>query len=202
VTLLGQVLIAASVLAVGVVYGTDVFSAIVLRPALALVDIADGRVSYANRYLDTPARRADADGKMEYSEFATDPCRSLFKRFTQAFTGPMFGANANVTIGPIAEQFVAETEYPMLVAFDLETLDTIGVVSLDDRLKGAVTPPIRTTTRMSQQRTTIFSASGPRPPTASTGCPTAPGRASCSAEPPRSGRRACTASPSASGTSS
>ena len=37
-TLLGQVLIAASVLAVGVVYGTDVFSAIVLRPALALVD--------------------------------------------------------------------------------------------------------------------------------------------------------------------
>jgi Domain of unknown function (DUF1772) len=38
VTLLGQVLIAASVLAVGVVYGTDVFSAMVLRPALALVD--------------------------------------------------------------------------------------------------------------------------------------------------------------------
>jgi hypothetical protein len=38
VTLLGQVLIAASVIAVGVVYGTDVFSAIVLRPALALVD--------------------------------------------------------------------------------------------------------------------------------------------------------------------
>jgi len=38
VTLLGQVLIAASVLAVGVVYGTDIFSAIVLRPALAQVD--------------------------------------------------------------------------------------------------------------------------------------------------------------------
>jgi hypothetical protein len=38
VTLLGQVLIAASVLAVGVVYGTDIFSAIVLRPALAMVD--------------------------------------------------------------------------------------------------------------------------------------------------------------------
>lgn len=34
----GQVLIVLSVLAVGVVYGTDVFSAIALRPALALVD--------------------------------------------------------------------------------------------------------------------------------------------------------------------
>jgi hypothetical protein len=38
VTTLGQVLIVLLVLAVGVVYGTDVFSAIALRPALALVD--------------------------------------------------------------------------------------------------------------------------------------------------------------------
>jgi hypothetical protein len=38
VTALGQVLIAMSVLAGGIIYGTDVFSAIVLRPALALVD--------------------------------------------------------------------------------------------------------------------------------------------------------------------
>jgi hypothetical protein len=38
VTALGQVLIVVSVLACGIIYGTDVFSAIVLRPALALVD--------------------------------------------------------------------------------------------------------------------------------------------------------------------
>ena len=37
-TALGQVLIATSVLACEIFYGTDVFSAIVLRPALALVD--------------------------------------------------------------------------------------------------------------------------------------------------------------------
>lgn len=35
---LGQVFIVISVLAGGIIYGTDVFSAIVLRPALALVD--------------------------------------------------------------------------------------------------------------------------------------------------------------------
>jgi len=38
VTAFGQVLATLSVLAVGIVYGTDVFCAIVLRPALALVD--------------------------------------------------------------------------------------------------------------------------------------------------------------------
>jgi beta,beta-carotene 9',10'-dioxygenase len=102
-------------------------------------DIADGRVSYANRFLDSPARRADAAGKMAYSEFATDPCRSLFKRFTQVFTGARFGANANVSTGRIAEQFVAQTEVPMSVAFDPRTMDTIGVVRFDDRLKGALT---------------------------------------------------------------
>ena len=37
-TALGQVFATLSVLAVGIVYGTDVFCAIVLRPALALVD--------------------------------------------------------------------------------------------------------------------------------------------------------------------
>lgn len=37
-TTLGQVSIVISVLAVGVVYGTDVFCAIAIRPALALVD--------------------------------------------------------------------------------------------------------------------------------------------------------------------
>lgn len=37
-TALSHALIAISILAGGVVYGTDVFSAIVLRPALALVD--------------------------------------------------------------------------------------------------------------------------------------------------------------------
>jgi hypothetical protein len=38
VTALGQALVVISVLACGIIYGTDVFSAIVLRPALALVD--------------------------------------------------------------------------------------------------------------------------------------------------------------------
>jgi hypothetical protein len=60
VTTLGQVLIVISVLASGIIYGTDVFSAIVLRPALALVDDRTlvsmmGRVhNFADRRLPVP----------------------------------------------------------------------------------------------------------------------------------------------------
>ena len=59
-TALGQVLIVMSVLACGIIYGTDVFSAIVLRPALALVDdrtlvSAMGRVhDFGDRRLRMP----------------------------------------------------------------------------------------------------------------------------------------------------
>jgi hypothetical protein len=59
-TALGQVLIVISVLAGGIIYGTDVFSAIVLRPALALVDdrtlvSAMGRVhDFGDRRLRVP----------------------------------------------------------------------------------------------------------------------------------------------------
>jgi beta,beta-carotene 9',10'-dioxygenase len=102
-------------------------------------EITTGGVSYANKFLDTPAYRAAQQGKMEYSEFATDPCRSLFKRITHIFTGPTFGGNANVTIGKIAQDFVAQTEVPMPVAFDKDALRTIGVVNYVDQLKGQVT---------------------------------------------------------------
>lgn len=102
-------------------------------------DIVDGCVSYANKSLDTPARRAATDGRMKYAEFATDPCRSLFKRMTQVFSTPQFGANANVSIGTIADQFVAQAEVPMPVAFDGDTLSTIGILDYEDRLQGYVT---------------------------------------------------------------
>ena len=42
---------------------------------------AGGEVSYANRFLESRAyRAARATGEIAYSEFATDPCRSLFAR--------------------------------------------------------------------------------------------------------------------------
>ena len=102
-------------------------------------DIAEGRVGYANRFLDTPAFQAARAGKMKYGEFATDPCRSLFRRMAQIFTGRPPGANANVSIGRIAGEWVAQTETPLPVAFDQNTLETVGILRYSDRLKGQLT---------------------------------------------------------------
>lgn len=102
--------------------------------------IADGAVAYSNRYLESPAQQAAAkDGRIAFGEFASDPCRSIFKRVTTAFTPPAFGHNANVNISVIADQLVAMTETPMAVAFDPDTLATAGVVGYDDDIAGFVT---------------------------------------------------------------
>ena len=60
-TAVGQALTVMSVLASGIIYGTDVFSAIVLRPALALVD--DGTlVATMGRVHDIGDRRLRVPG--------------------------------------------------------------------------------------------------------------------------------------------
>ncbi|WP_326798974.1 carotenoid oxygenase family protein [Streptomyces sp. NBC_01808] len=97
-----------------------------------------GQVSYANRYLDTPANRAMAAGRISFREFATDPCRSLFARFFTRFSRKP-SANANVNITRFGDRYVALTETPLPVAFDPDTLATAGVVGYDDALSGQLT---------------------------------------------------------------
>lgn len=88
---------------------------------------ADGRVSYANRFLATKAKQAaDERGEIAFSEFATDPCRSLFKRMFSLFS-PNLTDNANVNLVELGERFVAMTETPIPVQFDPETLAAAGV---------------------------------------------------------------------------
>jgi carotenoid cleavage dioxygenase-like enzyme len=89
---------------------------------------AGGAVSYGCRFLDTPAYRAAEEGRIGYQEFATDPCRSLFKRVQSAFApGSAFGNNANVNVSRFGRTFVALTETPIPVAFDRRTLETLDV---------------------------------------------------------------------------
>jgi beta,beta-carotene 9',10'-dioxygenase len=84
--------------------------------------IADGRVSYANRFLQTKAYRAAKEsGEITYSEFATDPCRSLFGRVFSIFN-PKISDNANVNLTKLGERFVTMTETPIPVQFDPDTL--------------------------------------------------------------------------------
>ena len=89
----------------------------------------DGQVSYANRFLDGRAYRAAREtGEIAYSEFATDPCRSLFKRVAMAFD-PEGGIsdNCNVNLVQLGERFIAMTETPIPIQFDPQTLAAAGV---------------------------------------------------------------------------
>src|SRR3954447_5310231 len=100
--------------------------------------IADGRVSYKSRFIDSEAYRDSQEGEWRHSGFATDPCRSLFKRVQSIFS-PDVTDNPNVNLARIGERYIAMTETPLPVEFDPETLDTIGHVDYADELKGHVT---------------------------------------------------------------
>ena len=89
---------------------------------------AEGRVSYANRYLRTDAYRAAEKGRIRHAEFATDPCRSIFARVQAMFSGRGdLTPNANVNVVRLGERYLAMTETPLPVRFDPGTLETLGV---------------------------------------------------------------------------
>ncbi|HEY2216188.1 MAG TPA: carotenoid oxygenase family protein, partial [Solirubrobacteraceae bacterium] len=91
--------------------------------------IDSGNVSYGNRYLHSRSyRAAQEQGRLVYGEFATDPCRSLFKRVQTLFSpGKALPDNANVNVTRLGERFIAMTETPMPVQFDPDTLQSAGV---------------------------------------------------------------------------
>jgi len=91
--------------------------------------IERGTVSYGNRFLGSRSYRAARErGSLAYGEFATDPCRSLFKRVQTLFSpGGALPDNANVNVARLGERFVAMTETPLPVQFDPRTLESAGV---------------------------------------------------------------------------
>lgn len=86
----------------------------------------EGRVSYANRFLRSAAYRDAEAGRMTYREFASDPCRSLFKRVATMFR-PRPTDNCNINLARLGDEYVAMSETPLPIGFDLETLDALGV---------------------------------------------------------------------------
>lgn len=89
---------------------------------------AEGEVSYANRFLRSKAYREAEAGRIAYQEFATDPCRSVFKRLTTMFR-PALTDNCNVNLARLGDEYVAMTETPIPVSFDPRTLETLGVAA-------------------------------------------------------------------------
>jgi carotenoid cleavage dioxygenase-like enzyme len=101
--------------------------------------ITDGRISYGSRFLQGRARdEAMRTGRIAYSEFATDPCRSLFARVASVFH-PQVTDSAKVNITRIADRYLALAETPIQVEFDPQTLESVGVVGWDDSTFGRMT---------------------------------------------------------------
>jgi len=100
--------------------------------------IADGRVSYKSRFIDSMAYRDAQEGEWSRRGFATDPCRSLFKRVQSMFS-PNLTDNPNVNLSRIGERYIAMTETPMPIEFDPETLETVGQLEYADKLKAHTT---------------------------------------------------------------
>ncbi|HEX8206515.1 MAG TPA: carotenoid oxygenase family protein [Solirubrobacteraceae bacterium] len=100
---------------------------------------ADGGVTYSNRFLHSQAfEHAERTGEIGYSEFATDPCRSIFKRAQAAFS-PKITDNGSVNVVRFGDETLALTETPLPVAFEPETLETLGVTGWADKIPGQVT---------------------------------------------------------------
>jgi beta,beta-carotene 9',10'-dioxygenase len=100
---------------------------------------ARGEVTYSNRFLRTRAfEHAERTGEIGYSEFATDPCRSLFGRVRAAFS-PRLTDNAAVNVVRLGDETLALTETPLPVAFEPATLRTLGVTGWSRRIPGRIT---------------------------------------------------------------
>jgi len=98
----------------------------------------DGRVDYASRFIESRAYEGAKKGEWRQGGFATDPCRSIFKRVQQIFS-PDFTDNPNVNLARIGERYIAMTETPLPIEFDPDTLDTVGALEYADSLKAHVT---------------------------------------------------------------
>ncbi len=100
---------------------------------------ASGQVSYANKFLRNNAyRTAQENGRITYSEFATDPCRDFFGRIMSVFS-PQVTDSAKVSLAKIADRFIALAETPIQVEFDPETLESVGVLQYEANEVGQMT---------------------------------------------------------------
>jgi beta,beta-carotene 9',10'-dioxygenase len=91
----------------------------------------NGRVSYRNRFIQSRAyRENNKTEEIKFGEFATAPDQTLRGNTNMNITS-FGGGNTNVNVARFGDQFVALTESPPAMFFDLHTLETLGVYDYD-----------------------------------------------------------------------
>jgi beta,beta-carotene 9',10'-dioxygenase len=97
--------------------------------------IRNKQVSYRSKFVDCEAYRATMEtGKITYSDFATDPCRSLFAKVQTVFDkDPKITDSAKVNVGKIGDKVYALGEPLMQIQIDPETLQSLGVFHFEKK---------------------------------------------------------------------
>jgi carotenoid cleavage dioxygenase-like enzyme len=91
--------------------------------------ISHGKVGYRSRFIQCNAfKAAQLEGRIAYSDFATDPCRTLFQQIQTIFNpDPKITDSAKVNVGQIDGKTFAWGEPLMQIQIDPKTLETVGV---------------------------------------------------------------------------
>ena len=98
---------------------------------------ADGRISYANRFLRSRSFTEAAEkGRISRNEFATDPCQTIFGRARAIFSPT---DNASVNLAKFGDAHVALTESVLPIRFDPNTLESDFDFRFDDSINAHAT---------------------------------------------------------------
>ncbi|XP_012275507.1 carotenoid isomerooxygenase isoform X2 [Orussus abietinus] len=101
-------------------------------------EIADGGVTYQNRFVETDVFRKNHEAKrIVVTDFGTkavpDPCRSIFQRVASAFSLVNDTSdNSMISVYPFGDEFYTFTESPVIHRIDPKTLETKKKVILSD----------------------------------------------------------------------
>ena len=98
--------------------------------------IADGKVTYKSRFLETEdwVKNKKA-GKIMSRHWGTtaDPCASIFTKFFSAFQKPKV-SNTNVSFVKLPNKIAATSDFSTLVEFDFDSLETLHKVDFQDKM--------------------------------------------------------------------
>ncbi|WP_331233607.1 carotenoid oxygenase family protein [Natronorarus salvus] len=92
--------------------------------------IRDGAVRYSNRFLRSEAYRSAREGSLAFGEFGTTPRFPRIAALKLLAGGPLTD-NASITVRHRDGSYLAVTETKRAVAFDPETLATLGTREID-----------------------------------------------------------------------
>jgi beta,beta-carotene 9',10'-dioxygenase len=104
-------------------------------------DFENGAVYYTNKMLQSDAyRKAHKKGELAYREFASKP-HTTFLENLLFMVNPQLSDNAAINVTVIDGRYVALTDAPRAIEFDLQTLSTVGEFKYADKFNPILSTP-------------------------------------------------------------